>query len=109
MYASVIKREQAKLDGSKKPEKCRKIVAPKSESDDEMSVQVICAPQKISKKKTTINTLDVSAEEMDYKNVNQLPVTADSCHTNTYIPLPISSSCTVVRMTNYSWFSSVIG
>jgi hypothetical protein len=57
--------EQAKLDGSKKPEKRRKIVAPKS--DNEMSVQVICAPQKISKKKTTINTLDVSAEEMDYQ------------------------------------------
>ena len=67
MYASVIKREQAKLDGSKKPEKRRKIVAPESESDDEMSVQVICAPQKKSKKKTTINTLDVSAEEMDYQ------------------------------------------
>ena len=66
MYASVIKREQAKLDGSKKPEKRRKIVAPESESDDEMSVQVICAPQKKSKKKT-INTLDVSAEEMDYQ------------------------------------------
>ena len=67
MYASVIKREQAKLDGSKKPEKRRKIVAPESESDDEMSVQFICAPQKKSKKKTTINTLDVSAEEMDYQ------------------------------------------
>jgi hypothetical protein len=60
MYASVIKREQAKLDSSKTPEKRRKIVAPKSESDDEMSVQVICAPQKKQKKKTTINTLDVS-------------------------------------------------
>jgi hypothetical protein len=46
MYASVIKREQAKLDGSKKSEKRRKIVAPESESVDEMSVQVICAPQK---------------------------------------------------------------
>jgi hypothetical protein len=66
MYASVIKREQAKLDGSKKPEKRRKIVAPESESDDEMSVQVICAPLKKSKNKT-INTLDVSAEEMDYQ------------------------------------------
>jgi hypothetical protein len=38
-----------------------------------------------------------------------LPVTADSCHTNAYKPLPISSSCTVVRMTDDSWFSSVIG
>jgi hypothetical protein len=47
--------------------KDRKMVAPESESDDEMSVQVICAPQKKSKKKTTINTLDVSAEEMDYQ------------------------------------------
>jgi hypothetical protein len=46
MYASVIKREQANLDGSKKPEKRRKIVAPESEIDDEMSVKVICAPQK---------------------------------------------------------------
>jgi hypothetical protein len=35
MYASVINREQAKLDDSKKPEKRRKIVAPESESDDE--------------------------------------------------------------------------
>jgi hypothetical protein len=42
-------------------------VAPESESDDEMSVQVICAPQKKPKRKTTINTLDVSAEEMDYQ------------------------------------------
>jgi hypothetical protein len=60
-------REQAKLDGSKKPEKHRKIVAPKSESDDEMSVQVICAPQEKPKKKTTINNLDASAEEMEYQ------------------------------------------
>jgi phosphoserine aminotransferase len=67
MYASVIKREQAKLDGSKKPEKRRKIVAPKNESEHKMSIQVICAPLKKSKKKTTINTLDVSAEEMDYQ------------------------------------------
>jgi hypothetical protein len=51
MYASVIKKEQAKLDGSKKPEKWRKIVAPKSESDDKMSVQVICAPQKNLRRK----------------------------------------------------------
>jgi phosphoserine aminotransferase len=42
-------------------------MAPKSESDDEVSVQVICTPQKKPKKKTTINTLDVSAEEMDYQ------------------------------------------
>jgi hypothetical protein len=67
MYASVIKREQAKLNGSKKPEKRRKIVSPESESDDEMSVQVIYAPQKKPKKKTTINTLDVSAEEKKLK------------------------------------------
>jgi hypothetical protein len=65
MYASVIKKEQAKLDGSQKPEKRRKIVAPKSKSDDEMSVQVICAPLKKPKKKSTINTLDLSAVEMD--------------------------------------------
>jgi hypothetical protein len=67
MYASVIKREQAKLDGSKKPEKRQKIVSTKSESDDEMSVQVICAPQKKSKKETTIKTLDVSAEKIVYQ------------------------------------------
>ena len=66
MYASVIKREQAKLDGSKNPEKRPKMVQAESGSDDEMSVQVICAPQKIAKKKTTVNTLDVSAEERDY-------------------------------------------
>jgi hypothetical protein len=66
IYASIIKREQAKLDGSKKPKKSRKIVALQSESDDEMSVHVICAPQKKPKMKTTINTLDVSAEEMNF-------------------------------------------
>jgi hypothetical protein len=41
MYASVVKREQAKLEGNKKREKHekrKKIVATKSESDDEMSV-----------------------------------------------------------------------
>jgi hypothetical protein len=65
MYASVIKREQAKLDGSKTPEKRRNIVASKSEGDDEISVQVICAPQKKAKKKITINTLDVITEVMD--------------------------------------------
>ncbi len=58
MYASVIKRDQAKLEGNKKPEKHRKIVASKSESDDKMSVQVICAPHKKPRKKTIINTLD---------------------------------------------------
>jgi hypothetical protein len=72
MYASVIKREQAILDGFKKPEKCKKIVAPESESDDEMSVQVICASQKKPKRKTTINTLDVSIEEMDYQKKTQV-------------------------------------
>jgi hypothetical protein len=51
MYDCIIKREQAKLDGSKKPEKRWKIVAPESESDDEMSVQVICAPPKKPEKK----------------------------------------------------------
>jgi hypothetical protein len=50
------RKEQAKLDGSKKPEKRRKIVAPENESDDEMLVQVICALQKKPQKKTTINT-----------------------------------------------------
>ena len=45
----------------------KKMVQPESESDDEMSVQVICAPPKIAKKKTTVNTLDVSAEERDYQ------------------------------------------
>ena len=57
MYASVIKREQAKLHGSKNPEKRPKMVQADSESDDEMSVQVICAPQKKSKEKTTVNTI----------------------------------------------------
>jgi phosphoserine aminotransferase len=42
-------------------------VALESESDDEMSGQDICAPQKKSKKKKTINTMDVNAEEMDYQ------------------------------------------
>jgi hypothetical protein len=43
-----------------------KIVATKSESDDKMSVQVIYAPKTKSKRKS-INTSDVSAEEMDYQ------------------------------------------
>jgi hypothetical protein len=41
IYASVIKRAQVKLDGSKNPGKRRKNVASKSENYDEMSVQVI--------------------------------------------------------------------
>jgi hypothetical protein len=64
MYAYVIKREQAKLEGNKKPEKLRNIVATKSESDDEKSAQVICAPKAKSKKKA-ISNLDVSAEDME--------------------------------------------
>jgi hypothetical protein len=42
MYASVIQREQAKLKDQ--PEKSKKTAA--SESEDEMSVQVISAPKK---------------------------------------------------------------
>ena len=63
MYASVIKREQAKLEVNKKPEKRKRITANKIESDDEMSVQVICAPKSKPEKKRS-NTSDVSAEEM---------------------------------------------
>jgi hypothetical protein len=37
----------------KKPEKCKKNVAPNSKSDDEMSVQVICAPKYTPKRKST--------------------------------------------------------
>jgi hypothetical protein len=54
MYAFIIEREQAKLDGSKKPEKRRTNVASKSESDDEMLVQVICDPKEKFKKNATI-------------------------------------------------------
>jgi phosphoserine aminotransferase len=62
-------------------------VAPKSESDDKMLVQVICAPQKKPTKKTTINTLDVSAVEMDYqKKLKWLKehgeLTGEECNTN---------------------------
>jgi hypothetical protein len=49
-----------------KPEKRKKIMAPKSKSDDEMSVQVICAPQRKPKKKSN-NTSDVSGKEMEYQ------------------------------------------
>ena len=66
MYASVIKREQAKLEGKKKPEKRRKIIAPESESDDEMSVQVISAPKRKLQKKPN-NTANVIAEEREYQ------------------------------------------
>ena len=66
MYASVIKREQAKLGGKKKPDKRRKIIAPESESDDEMSVQIISAPKKKLQKKPN-NTANVIAEEREYQ------------------------------------------
>ena len=66
MYASVIKREQAKLQGKKKPEKRRKIIAPESESNDEMSVQVISAPKRKLQKKPK-NTANVISEEREYQ------------------------------------------
>jgi hypothetical protein len=45
MYASVIRREQAKLDDFKPPKR-KKIIAPDIESYDKMSIQIISAPKK---------------------------------------------------------------
>lgn len=69
MYASVIRREQAKLD-EEKPPKRKKVIAPESESDDEMSVQIISAPKKkVLKKqrKRSNDNSDVLVEEQEYQ------------------------------------------
>jgi len=69
MYASVIRREQAKLE-EERPPKRKKIIAPESESDDEMSFQVISAPKKkVVKKlrKRSSENADVIAEEQEYQ------------------------------------------
>ena len=67
MYASVIQREQAKLKDQ--PEKRKKTAPPASESEDEMSVQVISAPKKKVAKKVIRKdkTSDVIEEEKDYQ------------------------------------------
>jgi hypothetical protein len=72
MYASVIRREQtkqAKLEDDKPPKR-KKIIAPDSESDDKMSVQIISAPKnKVVKKlrKRSSDNTDVLAEEQKYQ------------------------------------------
>jgi hypothetical protein len=69
MYASVIRREQAKLE-DERPPKRKKVIAPESESDNEMSVQIILAPKKnVIKKlrKTSNDNTDELAEEQDYQ------------------------------------------
>jgi hypothetical protein len=45
MYASVIRRELAKLE-DERPKKRKKIIAPDIESYDKMSIQIISAPKK---------------------------------------------------------------
>ena len=69
MYASVIRREQAKLEDDKPPKR-KKIIAPDSESDNKMSVQIISAPKKkVVKKlrKRSSDNTDVLAEEQEYQ------------------------------------------
>ena len=70
MYASVIRREQAKLE-EEKPQKRKKVIAPESYSDDdEMSVQIISAPKKKVVKKLRKKSSDNSdelAEEQEYQ------------------------------------------
>jgi hypothetical protein len=69
MYSSVIRREQAKLE-EERPQKRKKIIAPESESNNKMSVQVISAPKKkVVKKlrKRTSDNTDVLAEEREYQ------------------------------------------
>ena len=59
MYASVIKREQAKLEVNKKPEKRKRIAKNEIKGDDEMSVQIICAPRCKQKRKETTPLMSV--------------------------------------------------
>jgi hypothetical protein len=69
MYASVIRREQTKLE-DERPQKRKKIIAPDSESGDKMSVQIISAPKKkVAKKlrKRSSDNTDVISEEQEYQ------------------------------------------
>jgi hypothetical protein len=71
MYASVIKRERAKLD-EERAQKRKKIIAPdpESESDDKMLVQIISAPKKKVVKTLSKRSNDKSddlAEEKEYQ------------------------------------------
>jgi hypothetical protein len=54
------------LDDKKKPGKHMKIVVTESDSDDEMSVQVISAPKKKSQMKT-VNSSDVINKKREYQ------------------------------------------
>ena len=68
MYASVIKREQSKLD--KKSNKRKKAIQPDSDSEDEMSVNVISTHKKDvlqSSRKKSKDTSNVIAEEKEYQ------------------------------------------
>ena len=68
MYASVIKREQSKLD--KKSTKRKKANQPDSDSEDEMSVNVISTHKKDvlqSSRKKSKDTSNVIAEEKEYQ------------------------------------------
>jgi hypothetical protein len=69
IYASVIRREQAKLEDDKPPKR-KKIIAPDSESNDEMLVQIISAPKKKVVKtlrKRSNGKFDELAEEKEYQ------------------------------------------
>jgi hypothetical protein len=69
MYASVIRRELAKLE-DERPKKCKKIIAPDIESYDKMSIQIISAPKKkVIKKlcKRSNDNTDALAEEQEYQ------------------------------------------
>ena len=69
MYASVIRREQAKLE-EEKPQKRKKIIALESESNNKTSVQIISAPKKKMLKKLrkwSSDNTDVLAEEQEYQ------------------------------------------
>ena len=68
MYASVIKREQSKL--GKKSAKRKKADQPESDSEDEMSVNVISSQKravaKTSRKKSNESS-DIISEEKEYQ------------------------------------------
>jgi hypothetical protein len=57
MYASVIRREQVKLEDVKPPKR-KMIIAPDSESDNKMSVRIISAPKKKLVKKLQKRSID---------------------------------------------------
>jgi hypothetical protein len=66
IYASVIRREQVKLE-EERPPKSKKFIDPESENDKEMSVQIISASKKKVVKKLRKRTSDNTGELAEEK------------------------------------------